>query len=197
MFNPITGGGGRIGPPWGFSGLNAKRYELGGWKFGTFPEHSLRVFRTQIFKIFSPRGESRGAFRGACHDESFLCLGLSCDYSCRSIEMKLPGWYITVGSHKMYISDFSKSCPKVRSNFDLAHYKSMEKHIFAYNLWTDEPRRMKLTPSHSPGPSASFDMHFTYRDLIWPWPEVKCWPWPFEVNMGIFRFVSTRETQWT
>ena len=30
----------------------------------------------------------------------------------------------------------------------------------------------------------------------WPWPEVKFWPWPFEVKKYIFRTVSARETRW-
>ena len=31
---------------------------------------------------------------------------------------------------------------------------------------------------------------------MWPWPEVKCWPWPFKVIIYIFRRALPRGTRW-
>ena len=66
-------------------------------------------------------------------------------------------------------------------------------------LWINiewEMLEEKIASLHSLDPSESIDTHI---DLVWPffdltWPQI--WPWPFKVKMGIFRTVSTRETQW-
>ena len=34
------------------------------------------------------------------------------------------------------------------------------------------------------------------RGLLWPWPDVKLWPWLFMGKMHIFRHVLTRGTRW-
>ena len=71
---------------------------------------------------------------------------------------------------------------------------------FAYIFWLDWARDMGEAPKCSPHLGASNDMRHDLlkspRDLPWPWPEVKCLTWPFEVNEHMVRFVSTRQTRW-
>ena len=82
-------------------------------------------------------------------------------------------WYIDIDLQNVYLG-FLYSWPKVRSIFDLAHYKSMGKDVFVNKSWMGDARGKQIASLHSLDPSELIDTHI---DLVWPfltWPDLKC-----------------------
>ena len=66
--------------------------------------------------------------------------------------------------------------------------------------WSKRDRDVGLVSVRSSQPGESTDMQYdpfqSSRDLGLTWPEVKLWPWPFNVILHMFRRALTRQTRW-
>ena len=71
---------------------------------------------------------------------------------------------------------------------------------FANNFWSKRDRDVGLVSVCLSWPGKSTDMQYdpfrSSGDLGLTWPEVKLWPWPFEVILYMVRRALTRQTRW-